>query len=385
MKNRYADIKNKNQCLINEYRGSSDGTVNFYPNYIQLEHTNLCNARCIMCNHAYTSNRGASSISKEIIRKIENILPYCSVLMLNGDGEPFLTPDILDLLHLYIDYEIRIGTNTNLCVLTDEMIAELLPYFSFLNISCDGAYKSTFEMIRFGLNYEKFIENLEKINKFAPEVRKNMDVVLMRQNLEEAVALVQFASRYNFKEIRFHRMGINPCLGNEVDADSQFPLYASYWMEKAREAAAKSGINIKTPEWKEQYDASVFETEKRYVKGFSKSEMQKRIKAAEQFYKDSSLKNGYLSQNVELDDFSSAAYLAGKSCRWALERCYIDLNGNVSPCCYNVMKKMGNLMEVNSFEELWNGEMYRKFRICMNEGKLPKWCKTCQWIREGIF
>lgn len=49
-----------------------------------------------------------------MIEIIKTILPYCSVLMINGDGEPFLTEGIEELLCLYVDYGIRIGTNTNL-------------------------------------------------------------------------------------------------------------------------------------------------------------------------------------------------------------------------------------------------------------------------------
>ena len=30
-----------------------DGSVDFFPRYLQIEHTTRCNARCIMCNHRH--------------------------------------------------------------------------------------------------------------------------------------------------------------------------------------------------------------------------------------------------------------------------------------------------------------------------------------------
>ena len=382
---KYNLLKIENQQKIDSYSFAKDGKVDFYPNYIQLEHTNKCNASCIMCNHSYLGNRECTSINESVIEIIKPILPYCSVLMINGDGEPFLTDGIDRLLNLYSHYEIRIGTNTNLCALSEDMIKGCFRLFSFVNVSCDGARKETFENIRCGLNFNRFLSNLDLINEYAPEVKKNMDVVIMRQNVEEAVELVRLAYKYQFKEIRFHRMGVNPCIGNQADSDALFSRYAYKWMLLAREEGKKVGISVTIPNFNMVDDTANIELEEAYVKSFSWSEVDSRLKEAREKYVHLDLKNSYLIQNINIHDIVNSTFNIGKPCRWAIERIYIDTQGNLSTCCYNVMKKMGNLFEVDSFDELWNGTMYKEFRMFMGKGILPEWCRTCHWIQEGKF
>jgi radical SAM protein with 4Fe4S-binding SPASM domain len=50
---------------------------------------------------------------------------------------------------------------------------------------------------------------------------------------------------------------------------------------------------------------------------------------------------------------------------------YINLRGDLSPCCMVLNKNccVGNILE-NSFDEIWNGPQYREFR----EGSL---CRQC--------
>ena len=67
-----------------------------------------------------------------------------------------------------------------------------------------------------------------------------------------------------------------------------------------------------------------------------------------------------------------------------MERCYIDLNGNLTTCCYDVSHRYGSLKE-QTFEEIWNGPLYKKLRLKMREGKLPKWCGECQVAENPEF
>lgn len=68
--------KSENAKKISRYLDSmNSGMVDFYPTYIQLEHTNRCNAQCIMCNHSYIGNNGAQDVSEEVIQKIKDIFP----------------------------------------------------------------------------------------------------------------------------------------------------------------------------------------------------------------------------------------------------------------------------------------------------------------------
>ena len=89
------------------------------------------------------------------------------------------------------------------------------------------------------------------------------------------------------------------------------------------------------------------------------------------------LQDDYYSEKLTEKELSCRLWNAGKVCQWAIERCYIDINGNVSTCCFNMKKNMGSLMEY-TFDEIWNGDEYVTFRKNMAEQLLPRVLQTMQ-------
>ncbi|MEE1086822.1 MAG: radical SAM protein [Schaedlerella sp.] len=379
MQNKWKEVKLKNVEKIQSYRRSEDGRVDFYPRYIQLEHTNRCNAQCIMCNHFYLENKGASDISEEIIQKVEPVLPYCQVLMLNGDGEPFLCKNIENYIELYRKYGVRVSTNTNFGHIPEKLWSLFEDGFDLLNISCDGAKKKTFEYIRKGLDFDRFCNNLDRLNETAPVLRKHLDCVVMRQNIQEVTEIVDFAKERGFEKVKFHMLGVNPCIGNQRDSAREFLNLAVYHMSLAKEEAEKIGIAIEVPEELNRLDLLQI-PQNEFDDGMSLDREEKK-RHVQKYFGDQSLNCDYLKNKASQEMVENASFCAGKICQWAVERCYIDLNGNVTTCCYNTRYHFGNLKE-QSFEEIWNGELYRAFRRSMAEGRLPYWCRECNWLRE---
>lgn len=375
------ELKKENRKKIDCYEhGSNDGKVDFYPAYIQLEQTNRCNAECIMCNHFYLGNRGAQDINDAVIEKLSIVFPYCETIMLNGDGEPFFSENIVKHISKYKRYGMKIGTNTNLCYIPEDCWELFGKGFDFLNISCDGATKETFEMIRRGLSFDTFLTNLRRLNRIAPNLGKNLDCVIMRENIDEVLMLVEFAKNNGFKSIRLHRMGINPCIGNAYDSDKEFEQYAVIKVLEAKEKATELGIAIQIP----NYVSEIERVKKLFFDPVTFSKIiDHRQEIAKEKYKDIRLDIDYFSSQVTDEDFKNG-WDASRHCQWAIERCYVDLNGNISTCCFNVRKKMGNILD-RSFDDIWNGEAYKQLRMMMAKKQLPYFCKECNWIKEGKF
>lgn len=382
----YDNEKKQNDKKIKKYIENIDsGVVDFYPTYIQLEHTNRCNAQCIMCNHSYIGNNGAQDVAKKIVNKIEPILPYCQVLMLNGDGEPFLCEDIEKYLKLYRKYGVRVGTNTNLCGISPALMNNIGDYIDYLNISCDGCTKKIFEGIRRGLNFEYFIQQLEKLNNVAPNLKKSLDCVIMIQNITQVVEMVGFAVEFGFSTIKFNMLGVNPCIRNDQDSLLNYPNVATYYLQKAVEAARRLGIDIVYPEiFTGLINEEKLEKELEKVLSYDWSWVDKRILVSKSEFSSSSLAGDYLNQRVTLNSLTQGGICAPEICQWAVERCYIDLEGNVSTCCYNVHHYMGNILEMDSFDKIWNGENYQKFRLNMKQGVLPQWCENCGYYWNKV-
>ena len=69
-------------------------------------------------------------------------------------------------------------------------------------------------------------------------------------------------------------------------------------------------------------------------------------------------------------------------CDWVVECPYIDLRGNVAPCCIKQKEYLGNLYS-SDFGSVWNGERYAAARSAFRRGKLPASCIGCDFANQG--
>lgn len=380
----YIEQKKQNiNNIIQAPFGDEDGKVSYYPRYIQLEHTSFCNAECIMCNHFYIGNRGAKMLSPEVIELLEPVFPYVEMVMMNGDGEPFLHPQLITFAGIYQKYGIITATNTNLCSirLGNGIYREC---FDALSLSCDGASKETFEMIRKGLSFERFRENLKVIREEMPGARLAFDVVMMKENVLELAEIVALAAQYNIGIVQFNLLGTNPEIGNEEDALWDCMDLTVRELHRVSRAGELSGVLTAVPAMlPKTFDEAKASAQEERIRGM---DFRRLIKERQERAKDQ-IKCGIGENRLHIEtvpgDYSFTSGSEDPWCSWGLERCYIDLNGNISTCCFNVHHHMGNLIEAGSFEKVWNGENYRLFRKKMKQGIMPYWCKNCSWRRNN--
>lgn len=66
-------------------------------------------------------------------------------------------------------------------------------------------------------------------------------------------------------------------------------------------------------------------------------------------------------------------------CMLGLLHTYISPDGKVMPCCIGdfLQKPFGNINEISSWEEIWNGDEYKQFRKNMIEGIKNPICTVC--------
>jgi organic radical activating enzyme len=177
----------------------SDGHVDNLPIQIHTRVENICNLKCITCNH-YHSSQHEKEVNtfkeqdielsdwfkfvdeKNIIRinpetakngsisaNLKKVLTNANKLEIEG-GEPLLasmTWEILDycIEHGHTDVEIEIVSN--LTSLTDQML-DRLKHFTNLNIwiSWDHIDSDKFKFIRYPANYENFLSVFNKIIQY---------------------------------------------------------------------------------------------------------------------------------------------------------------------------------------------------------------------------
>lgn len=173
---------------------NEDYSVDSQFQHIDIRFSNLCNFKCRMCNHEFSSNwyddymrikpfeiegkEKVMKISDTISDELSNHLNNLKSIYFAG-GEPLIMPEHYKILtHLYENRipaensqrrKISIHYNTNLSVLRfeEKSLVNLWEGFErvFLSISCDGIGKVG-EYQRTGFIHDKFIENLKIVTKY---------------------------------------------------------------------------------------------------------------------------------------------------------------------------------------------------------------------------
>lgn len=182
----------------------ADPLGNINPSFIELSFNNTCNLKCSYCGPQYSSkwaeeikqhggyptssNFNGIDVSKLVKQRDYN--PYIEafwkwwpelrkdlkILRITG-GEPLLSKNTFDLIDMLIDdpkpdLELRINTNLNV---PDDIIDKFIDKMQSVQVakkrvftSCE-AYGEKAEYIRFGLNYQKWRRNCEKIIRSLPD------------------------------------------------------------------------------------------------------------------------------------------------------------------------------------------------------------------------
>lgn len=382
----YKKVKFINQILCQSDFANKRDYVEHFPEMLQIEHTDICNSRCIMCNHFFTKNHGCSFLSTDAIREIEKYLPYVNYIALNGIGEPLLHPYIMDIMSMYEKYGIQMTTNTNLSVMNPELAAIINRTFSDIQISCDAADLKTYEAIRGGLSFEKFKKNAE-ILRAGGNVEICMATVVMRQNILQLPKIVELAANLGCDKVVLLDLNTSKLLQNQDDSIKSFPKIAAYYMEKAKEMAECKGIILHTLDYVRSFrDDESMGNEKQELKLIQKQPLYPDDLLAEKLYKM------YEKLGFEEPCFSAIAtdyckpgqYDSTGYCQFIENRPFISALGNVFNCCTRRMHSMGNLNDME-FSKIWNGEALCGMRRIFNNGKLPYYCTGCTYLRSNLM
>lgn len=309
------------------------------PVKIQIETTDLCNAECIMCSHAYSKGTGIDILKSGILEKLESVLPFVKIVILHGNGEPFLKQDITTHLERMREYGISFIANTNLSIITDQLISFFNDSFSELTISCDGHTKELYESIRKGLSFENFVANVKCVRRKCPDLNMKMSVVVMRQNMAFLAEIVEFAASHGFNEVSFNQLCVDEKNGNLEDAAYLYPDELQRYTAEAIERGKQSSIRVVVP----------------YMLGKTK---------------------GTNTQDKRTDGTCTGV------CDWLVECPYIDLRGNVAPCCMKQKECLGNIYKTQ-LDQIWNGKLYMQARDMFRKGQMPSSCSGCDFAVQG--
>jgi len=171
------------------------------PKFLQIENTNICNARCIMCPHTSMKRKQKIMDQKKFEKTIKRVLkdyPSIKTIIITGFGEPLIDKEIVKKIkfinRLYPKLQIDIYTNASLL---DKKIAEelLKTKLHKINFSINGTKKTYKKMM--GLNYNKTVKNVLNFIKRRKELKKkwplvNISLMILKENEKDVEEFQKF-------------------------------------------------------------------------------------------------------------------------------------------------------------------------------------------------
>jgi len=286
-----------------------------YPYTIQIEPTNKCNLNCIMC------------IRKEVVKKLTGIpinmsfenfktildkIPSAMLISIQGQGEPFLNPDIFRMIKYAKTKGTCVYTTSNATLLNEDICKKIIESgLDCITFSIDGPTKEIYEKIRIGADFNSVMKNIKCLvdmkERYNSDLEINMRVVLSKDNFKYIEKYIDIVNNLKINKISFQKIYHLPVM-QEISVNEELK---SLWK------------TIK--KMKDKTDTKI--------------------------------------------EFAVAD-------RWPCHKpwsdLYINVNGDVSPCCTIPMAIMGNILK-NSLDDVWNGEKYVAFRRELLKHK-PKVC-----------
>lgn len=173
--------------------------VNMNPEFIQIENTNLCNAKCVMCPHTIMKRKGKIMNLKDFKKIIDNIMKSYSIkrITITGFGEPFIDKEIIEKIK-FLDKtypKTKVDVYTNASLLDKKTVDELLKTnISRVTFSINGTERNYRKIM--GLNYEDTKKNvlyfLEQKRKLRHPVLTNISLMILKENEEDVKNFISF-------------------------------------------------------------------------------------------------------------------------------------------------------------------------------------------------
>ena len=211
---------------------------------------NFCNLKCIMCSPyassqieteykqhqakfdaVYMGWQHTSEIkwyrTDEFVNIKQRIAGEAQHIMFQG-GEPFLSPDVLEVLRNVAHPEnTNVTVTTNMTVLTDEILNILNKFQRVqLTVSLEGVNAHN-DYLRFGSTWNDIEYNISRINNY-PNIRVNLAHTFQRTSLVSWIPLLKFAlnNRLYVSTTILHTPVQLSVLGATTDEKQQFALDA---------------------------------------------------------------------------------------------------------------------------------------------------------------
>jgi MoaA/NifB/PqqE/SkfB family radical SAM enzyme len=201
-----------------------------WPEIVQIESTNLCNAKCVFCPRDDMERR-QGIMDMALFQKVadECVALGISHIRMHNYGEAFMDRQLVEKVRYAKRLGIpEVGLISNGSLITEAAARGMVEAgLDAINISVDAAGKDVFERTRLGLNYDKVIANIERLIRIRDEAGKRrpkliLSFVRQDNSNEERTFIEHWKSRAD----KIHITDLHNWAGTlNHESDVNFPCY----------------------------------------------------------------------------------------------------------------------------------------------------------------
>ena len=327
-----------------------------FPSMLQIEPTNRCNLKCVMCPHGFGPPAHLSNMSLDMFKRILDEFPLLNSVHIQGLGEPLLHPKLIDMIEYAKQRGLATAFITNLTVLNDRMAERLVRAgHDLVFVSIDSMDPAIVASLRRGASYDvlgRVLENVDRIRTVRTRLgsdKPEIEVfsIIMQHALPGLRDFVGAIKAAGIRKVCFQDLvpeGIDP-------------------EERLSNGARLVDEPISALPREEQRTAL------EQIRGLNDDE----IEVVPPHF-------------LEMLD-SPVDYFGGiPTCLDLWERPMVAVDGTVAACCYALgipHLHMGNIYE-QSFREIWFGVRYQKLRLQHLTNRRVGPCKDCVQLYQVL-
>jgi pyrroloquinoline quinone biosynthesis protein E len=296
--------------------------VNYYPIMMDIEPTQRCNYRCLMCS---PFNKKRDDMQFEEFKNIIDQQIGLMEVKIQGVGEPLLNKDFFKMIHYAKKRMLWVRTTTNGSLLhfCDNYKKLVDSKVHDINISIDGATKEVYESIRIGGDFEQIAHNCKLINDYNNYCKKTVVrawAVLQKRNLHQFFDFPKLFSKLGFKEITY-----------------SFAMHNYGKDDRNRESTSFT---------------------------FNKEDFSKLFRICREL-------------DIKISFFFLPHFDKNSFCQIPFKRIYVTTDSHILPCCYIANQEIVDFGKYLDFKKIWF-EDYNHLRASLKSShELPFFCQDC--------
>lgn len=313
------------------------------PLRIHIEVNDFCNLKCPHCPRENPESiKNTGNIPLEAVKRLEPYFRWANYVGLAGNGEPFMHPDIVDILKVVTATGAAPSVISNGTLWKRRGAIEVLPTLGpmIIMMSIDGGTKETFEKWRKPAKWDDVTTNLRALRDAkraagTPHPMVNFICCLMKDNIDEVEQLVDLAIECEVAVVLFQNM--YPYV-KAMESERVLDL------KRCEDAIAKARERAKNTPVRIDWHPMAFDIEDR---------------------------TAALTPNGNGNGNGHRYH-----CNNVWEQIHVTVKGEVKFCCWWRDGAIGDLMK-DDLGALWNSPEWVALRRGLANGEKPRSCVGC--------